>query len=50
MKLIPSLRAITFDAPSKRSRSRDATSENDGNFIQQVFIVHDPLKPWHLIK
>lgn len=47
MKLVPSLRAITLDAPSKRSRSLCATSENDGNFIQHVFIVQLPDKPWH---
>uniref|UniRef100_A0A182J8S3 Uncharacterized protein n=1 Tax=Anopheles atroparvus TaxID=41427 RepID=A0A182J8S3_ANOAO len=48
MKLWPSLRAITFVAPSKCSFSRAPTSENGGSFIQHVLVVHDPDSPWHL--
>lgn len=47
MNPMPSLREITFDAPSKRSRNRCATSANVGNFIQHVFIVQLPERPWH---
>jgi hypothetical protein len=39
---------ITFTAPSNLSFKSSPILRKLGTFCQQVFKVHEPLRPWHL--